>query len=130
MTTVFEMPEPQPMQPWADGHYYNIDWRYFVVKDGLAYFPDGDIYDMRVTQPARWWPHEPRIKSCEEDYSAWDDDRRCLEQAITQAERDSEQDSRDAYYAKRDKLVASAKAKLTKEEYDAVWEAGRDEEDA
>jgi hypothetical protein len=116
-----------PLAPWADGHYSNIDWGKFVVKDGFAYFPDGDVYDMRVSQPARIFPHDNRIDACPEDYSAWSDDRRCLEQAITQAERDADEDARIAYYTKRDALVEQAKAKLTEEEFDAVFELGRDD---
>jgi ribonuclease I len=50
-----------------------------------------------------------------------------LKQAITQAERDADEDARIAYYTKRDALVEQAKAKLTEEEFDAVFELGRDD---
>jgi hypothetical protein len=119
----------KPMPGFDDGHYSNIDWGDFVVKDKLAYFPNGDIYDTRENQPCRWWPLDPRIAACKEDYSAWDDNRRCLEMAIRQAESDFEQDAADAYYAKRAVLVASAKTKLTEDEFDAVWEAGSDRDE-
>jgi hypothetical protein len=114
---------------FADGHYSMMDWGEFVVKDKLAYFPDGSIEDTTVNQPMRWWPPDPKIEACAEDYSAWDDDRRCLEQSIAQAERDEIQAQHDAYYAKRAALVQSARAKLSEDEFDAIHEAGRDGED-
>jgi hypothetical protein len=114
---------------FKDGHYSMMDWGEFVVKDKLAYFPDGDVVDTTVCVPARLWPLDPKIEACAEDYAAWDDDRRCLEQSIRQAEREQIQAEQDAYYAKRAGLVQSAKAKLTEDEFEAVLEAGRDGED-
>jgi hypothetical protein len=113
---------------FKDGHYRMMDWGEFVVKDGLAYFPNGDVVDTTICVPARWWPEDPKIESCAEDYSAWDDDRRCLEQSIGQAERELIEAEHDAYYATRAALVQSARVKLTEDEFDAVWEAGNDRE--
>ena len=112
----------------GDGHYYNIDWGYFVVRDKVAYFPDGEFLDTTIHQPARWFPFDPKIVACPEDYSAWDDDRRCLEQSIRQAEIEAAEENQADWHNKRKVLVESAKTKLTQDEFNAVFEAGMQEE--
>ncbi|MBU3666711.1 MAG: hypothetical protein FGM15_12670 [Chthoniobacterales bacterium] len=110
---------------FEDGHYHMMDWGEFVVKDKLAYFPDGDVVDTTVNVPWRWYPEDPRIEACPEDYSAWNDDRRCLEQAIAQAERELVKAEVHAEDLAQWRLALSARRKCTRDEFWAVVAMGR-----
>ena len=111
---------------FKDGHYSMMDWGEFVVKDKLAYFPDGDVVDTTVCVPARLWPLDPKIEACSEDYSAWDDDRRCLEQSIRQAERDIAREEQHAHDLAQWKMALAARRKCSRDEFWAVVRMGRD----
>ena len=111
---------------FKDGHYRMMDWGYFVVKDKLAYFPDGDVVDTTATVPGRWWPEDPKIEACPDDYAAWDDDRRCLEQSLAQAERETAREEQHALDLAQWRSALAARRKCSHDEFWAVAAMGRD----
>jgi len=105
-------------EPMSDGAYWSPDCGSFMVKDGLMYLDNGDIWDSRtaIVRVAGWRDHK-----CAEDFSSWDDDRRCLELAIHQASVEFWEEKREADRLQRLGLIRSARAKLTAEEFNAVF---------
>jgi hypothetical protein len=88
------------------------------IRDGIYYFSDGEITDTKTNGfwhvPAMSFPIAEPPES--EWFSKWNDEKR----------RQVREKEIAASYEVRDKLVESAREKLTEEEFNAVLSEGRD----
>ena len=108
--------------PLPDGPHWTPDGGRFWAKGGKYYWPDGDV---TTNQPLRLWDTNVTPESVE-DYSAWSDEKRAAVVAESKRKRDDMQKQMEEYEERRQKLIDSARAKLTPEEFAAVFESGAD----
>lgn len=109
------------------GPGWSPDGGYFWVRGDFIYWADGEVGQIsKGNFPCRQGFGD---YSNVEDFSAWSDKKRASVLAETIRKRDEYKSAQNKYYTKRSELVAAARAKLTEEEFSAVWEAGRDNDD-
>lgn len=108
----------------SEGPSWSPDGGSFWRKGGKIYWEDGDITEdggmmreMLYSIPESEW-HKY------EDYSAWSDEKRAEVVAKHKAERDQYKKEKAEYDEQIKALCITAKSKLTKEEYEAVQQAG------
>lgn len=103
-----------------NGPSWSPDGGSFWRKDGKLYWEDGDITEdtgmireMLYSIPESDW-HKY------DDFSAWSDEKRAEVKAAKQTERDKYEAETKAWEDAIRALKASAKAKLTEDEWEAV----------
>jgi hypothetical protein len=112
---------------FPDGNYFSPDGGYLTAKGNKLYWEDGDITEnpsiIRI------------IAATGPDFSLMTDEERAQKQAEVKDFRDKEKARRAAlenagapYRERQSALLASAKAKLTPEEFTACLEEGRNYE--
>ena len=110
-----------------DGPGWSPDGGDFWVNGDLLYWNDGSVWDMNDGGVIRTMPGDP-IPESEwgkyENYSGWSDEKRSALLAKAKADHDEMMAQDMSYQDEQDALIASAKAKLTTEEYGAVFDSG------
>jgi len=105
-----------------DGPGYSIDGGYYWVRGDSIYFNNGQVFPNRFC-PMRLGPIEPQPGTVE-DFSAWSDEKRAAVLAESEA-RWAEAEAREqTAYESRKALCIAARAKLTADEWYAVYHAG------
>jgi hypothetical protein len=103
-----------------NGPSWSPDGGSFWRKDGKLYWEDGSITDDGGMMREMPTPIPESEWHLYEDYSAWSDEKRAEVAAARKAEREQAKSAHDEWVAVIRALQASAKAKLTEEEYEAV----------
>ncbi len=116
--------EISPVVGWRieDGYWWTPDCgQRFIAKGDSLFFEDGGVVpnDGRVM---RLMSYEP---GAFEDFSAWSDEKRAEVAEDWRQRREAATREREAHDAQRAILVASAEAKLTDDEKDALMEEYR-----
>jgi len=104
-----------------NGPGFSPDGGNYWEKDGVLYWEDGDI---TVLGPNVWL--RTMDVSTGIDYSAWSDEERAAVKEKWRLKRIAAKDQYDAGWAECQRLVESAKAKVTEEEWDALIRYLRD----
>jgi hypothetical protein len=109
---------------FKDGDYCSPDSGYFVCRGGMIYWEDGEVWSVKKSREAifRYMP----VTSAPEDYSKWTKEKRdevVKHYRVLQAEETLriQADNDD-----RQRLVNSARSKLTEDEFNAMLEEGRE----
>jgi len=102
-----------------NGHWHSIDGGPCFVVDDTVYWATGEV------SPNRGVCRMMKMDSGE-DYSKWSDEKRAEVWAETLRKREEYETERCERQKAQDILIESARAKLTEEEFDAVFESGRD----
>lgn len=106
-----------------EGPGWSPDGGRFWVRAGFIYWENGDIGDISKGQcPGRIMPGG---NNHGEDFSAWTDEHRAKVKKQWAEQRAAQKQSQDAWLEKHERLVASARGKLTAEELEAVLYEGR-----
>jgi len=109
-------------QPLPDGPHWSPDGGYFWAKGGKYYWRHGSI---TTSPPCRIWDGNVN-EELAEDYSAWSDEKRAEVFAETERKREEWRKLEVEYQTEQEKLIESARAKITEEEFAAIFASGRD----
>lgn len=107
-----------------NGPGWSPDGGNYWAKDNVLYWHDGDITKLGPGIAVRLG--FPGSNDNGEDYSAWTDEHRAEVKAKFAADRAEYKRKQEEEEAVNEKLVESAKAKLTEDEFDAVVALGYD----
>ena len=107
-----------------DGPNWSPDGGYFFTRGNKLFWEDGEITDMPIDQliGIRVMPGGLHC----EDFSQWTDEHRTEVKEAYRVRREANRKMMAMVEEKRKILVARAKRKLTKAEFKAVLEEGRD----
>lgn len=107
-----------------DGPGWSPDGGKFWVRGGFIYWEDGSIGDISKGEcPCRVMPGG---YDHSEDFSAWTEEHRAEVKKQLAEQRAEQKRTEDAWLEKHSRLLASAREKLTAEEFQAVIYEGRD----
>lgn len=108
----------------TDGPNWSPDGGYFWKRDGKLFWEDGEITDVPQDQVIGF-RLMPGHVHCE-DFSQWTDEHRAEVKEAFRLRRETNRKMMALVEENRQRLVLSAKRKLTKAEFKAVLEEGRD----
>ncbi len=104
----------------GDGNYWSPDGGYFTAKGDKIFWEDGGIAANPMGGPFRLMPSYRGL-----DCSLMTDEERAAKQARAKADREAYAIQMAEHEKQHEALLASAKAKLTEDEYAACLEEGR-----
>lgn len=114
----------KPIRELVDGPGCAQNGGYFDKKGDLVFWENGTVQNLSETGVNFYLLTDHREDADKTRYSEWTDERRAAEREKREAERLAQEEEAMCRQNKIDALLASARAKLTTEEYDAVYNEG------